>query len=158
VSEEETAIIVRLHCNTSHMKAAFFTVTATRTLNSYYLPRKSKMREMCIKCGLAPQGSILNICRLRQNIHIPTLNTGTCEQQRAAVDTTGGECHVNALAKRHKTRYESTLQRSTRLSKQSLLALPNYVRRYPAILFPLLPRQNFFCFWRKNSESEMFFL
>jgi len=24
------------------------------------------------------------------------MNTGTCEQQRAAVDTTGGDCHVNA--------------------------------------------------------------
>jgi hypothetical protein len=140
------------------MKVAFFTVNATRTLNYYDLPRKSKMREMCTKCGLTPKGSILNISRLRQNIHSPALNTGTCEQQRAGVDTTGCDCHVNASAKRQKTRYESTVQRSTRLSKQSLLALPNYVRRYPAILFPLLPWQNIFCFWRKNSESEMFFL
>jgi hypothetical protein len=140
------------------MKVAFFTVNATRTLNFCDLPRKSKMREMCTKCGVAPKGSILNICRLRQNIYSPDLNTGTCEQQRAAVDTTGGDCHVNALAKRQKTLYESTVQRSTRLSKQSLLALPNYVTRHPAILSPLLPWQNFFCFWRKNSESGMFFL
>ena len=122
------------------------------------------MREISTKCGVAPKGSILNICRLRQNICrlrqnicrlrqnicrlrqnicSPDLNRGTCEQQRAAVDMTGGDCHVNALAKRQKTRYESKVQRSTRLSKQSLLALSIYVRRYPAILFPLLPWQNF---------------
>ena len=129
-----------------------------RTLNSYDLPRKPKMREISTKCGVAPKGSILNICRLRQNICSPDLNRGTCEQQRAAVDMTGGDCHVNALAKRQKTRYESKVQRSTRLSKQSLLALSIYVRRYPAILFPLLPWQNFFCFWKKVSEREMFFL
>jgi hypothetical protein len=104
------------------MKGAFFTVDATRTLNSYDLPRKSKMREMCTKCGVAPKGSILNICRLRLNIYSPDLNTGTWEQQRAAVDTTGGDCHVNALAKRQKTQYISTLQWFTRLSKQSLLS------------------------------------
>ena len=129
-----------------------------RTLNSYDLPRKPKMREISTKCGVAPKGSILNICRLRQNICSPDLNRGTCEQQRAAADMTGGDCHVNALAKRQKTRYESKVQRSTRLSKQSLLALSIYVRRYPAILFPLLPWQNFFCFWKKVSEREMFFL
>lgn len=126
-----------------------------RTLNSYDLPRKPKMREICTKCGVAPKGSILNTCR--QNICSPDLNRETCEQQRAAVDMTCGDCHVNALAKRQNTRYESKVQRSTQLSKQSLLALPIYVRRYPAILFPLLLWQNFFCFWKKVSEREMFF-
>ena len=37
-------------------------------------------------------------------LYSPDLKTGTCKQQRAAVHKTRGDCHVNALAKRQKTR------------------------------------------------------
>jgi hypothetical protein len=99
---------------------------------------------------LPQRAPFFNICRLRQK-HIQSgFEYGNL---RAAESSSWYDCQVNVLAKRQKTRYESTVQGSTRLSRQSLLELPHYVTR-----FPLLSWQNFFCFWRNNSESAMFFL